>query len=143
VHSAAHSAGKGAVGAGGEGAHARGRREEVGSRWEALSVKLSPSLRCLSPGPIPTRRGASLLLRRAQRGGDGKVHPRAGIAGAFGAQGPGELRKMFRAVLRELDPAEQQELRDVLHREALARGMHSYSVALRHRAPVSARATGM
>mmetsp|Transcript_35825 Transcript_35825/g.91511 ORF Transcript_35825/g.91511 Transcript_35825/m.91511 type:complete len:178 (-) Transcript_35825:284-817(-) len=119
----------------------RGRKEgmRVLDRWIALSFKLSPSIQA-----IPERRRASLLLRQIQRketsAPQSRSEPRAGIARTFGAQGVGELRRMFRGLLRELDDGEQQEIRDVLHREALARGMYSYSISLRSKAPVSARA---
>uniref|UniRef100_A0A6U2G4V7 Uncharacterized protein n=1 Tax=Hemiselmis andersenii TaxID=464988 RepID=A0A6U2G4V7_HEMAN len=110
------------------------RRDEVGKRWQALSCKLSPSI------PVSSNRRTSLLLRRIQRREAPASHSRSGIARVFGAQGAGELRRMFRGLMRELDWEEQQELRDVLHTEALARGMHSYSISLRSMAPVSARA---
>ena len=61
---------------------------------------------------------------------------RPGVAKYFGASSAKELRRVFRDFMHDLPVDEREELRFVLHAEAIRRGLGKYSIAARRAVPV-------
>jgi hypothetical protein len=61
---------------------------------------------------------------------------RPGVAKYFGASSAKELRRVFHDFMRDLPADEREELRFVLHAEAIRRGLGKYSITARRAVPV-------
>ena len=95
--------------------------------------------------PMHTRQWARLFSkldfehhRQAQQetgygnnGDAGSGGAQAGVAKLFGAKNAKELRKVFKDFMRDLSVEEREEMRFVLHAEAIRRGLGRYSVTAR------------
>lgn len=55
----------------------------------------------------------------------------AGVAKYFGANNAKELRKVFHEFMKDLTTEEREEMRFVLHAEAIRRGLGKYSITAR------------
>jgi hypothetical protein len=55
----------------------------------------------------------------------------AGVAKYFGASNAKELRKVFHEFMKDLTTDEREEMRFVLHAEAIRRGLGKYSITAR------------
>lgn len=53
------------------------------------------------------------------------------MAKLFGANNPKELRLKLGALMKEISQQEREEMRFLLHAEAISRGMGRYSIAAR------------
>jgi hypothetical protein len=60
----------------------------------------------------------------------------AGVARYFGASNAKELRKVFAEFMKDISMEEREELRFVLHAEAIRRGLGKYSITARRAMPV-------
>jgi len=96
--------------------------------------------------PTQTRQWARLFSKldfehSRQRATESAVLPhgaggRSGVARYFGASNPKELRGVFRHFLQELPVEEREQLRFILHAEAIRRGLAKYSITVRRAVPV-------
>lgn len=96
--------------------------------------------------PTQTRQWARLFSKldfehNRQRAVESALLPqdaggRPGVAKYFGASNPKELRRKFHDFMHELPVEEREQLRFILHAEAIRRGLGKYSITARRAVPV-------
>ena len=69
-------------------------------------------------------------------GAEGACHKPQGVAKYFGARNLQELRQAFKEFMKDLSADEREEMRFVLHAEAIRRGLGKYSITTRRALPV-------
>ena len=74
---------------------------------------------------------ASTATANAAASGGGSPAGMAGIGKYFGASNAKELRKVFHEFMKDLTTDEREEMRFVLHAEAIRRGLGKYSITAR------------